>query len=194
MYLSGPMTFRFPDGHTEVLNPGAPMTWLADFLRRQGVAIRSDGSAMTRSQILGGELFDGCPANVVLNDGQWLPEQLDAINTNPAVRAAVQTCRYFPAPLPAGVQLTANNAPTATSTGEAVSRNAGLSTTPPATGQLVPTGVVTPTVITLPGGGGFIDTSEPAPGDAQYAGFDLLPMVLLGGAALWFFTRKQKGA
>lgn len=201
MYLSGPITFKFPDGHTEVLTAGAPLTWAADFLKRQGKPIRADGSLMTRSQILGGELFDSCPINVIQSDGQWLPEQLAAINSDPAVRAAVAACRYFPAPGAApsqqgAPQLTANNAPLASSVGETISRTISDSGQTPPAGAYLPTGIATPTVITLPGGGGYVDPTPPAAAAPIAAGLgDASMLPLVGGLLLlgYLFSGKKKG-
>jgi hypothetical protein len=175
------------------------MTWLADFLKRQGTPIHSDGSPYTRSQILGGELFDSCPVNVILSDGQWLPEQLAAINSNPQVAAAVSNCRYLPGGQ-AAPSLTTNNAPAAGSQAETLTRNATNATPGPGGAGIVytPTGVATPTVITWPGGGSTIEPPQGPPAPIA-AGFDFTsPLAIVAGLAILGFvfsgsSRKGRG-
>ena len=193
MYLSGAISFQFPDGHLETLNTGAPMTWLADYLSRAGAPLRPDGTRYSRSQILGGELFDGCPVNVLLNDGAWLPEQLTAINTDPAVRTAVQNCRYFPGGAPT-TQLTPNNAPAAGQSTNVLTSTGGATGFPGTV--YTPTGVATPTIITIPGGPSYLEPPGPAPEPATVeAGIGLLPMLLLAGAGVFLLAgRKKRGA
>jgi hypothetical protein len=200
-YLAGAIKFRFPDNHEELLNPGDPMTKMADFFSRGAIPKRDDNTNYGRSQILGGELFDACPVDVILNDGRWQPAQLDAIKNNPAVLAAVQSCRYYspaaaPAPPP---QLPTTNAPNAGGGQESLTRpGAGAPTGTPGVVYLPGGGVATPTVITWPGGGGgsFAEPPAPpveAPQQAGMIGGEALPIVagllLLG----FFLSGKKKG-
>jgi hypothetical protein len=95
MYLSGAITFRKQDQSTVQVNT---IPALANALSQGWLPMRPGNvAAYDRSSILGGELFDGCPANVIFSDGQWTPDQLTAIRTDPSVRAAVGGCRYLPA-------------------------------------------------------------------------------------------------
>lgn len=197
MYMAGPITFRFPDNSDHVLTD---ISQLNDFLNVQhGIPKRTDNTNYNRSQILGGELFDGCPVDVILNDGHWSQAELDAIKNDPAVAAAVSSCKYYPAVTPIAT------APASGSTSappNVTQVEAPGYTNPPVTPSgtpKLPTGIATPTVqnptvIVTGGGSSPVDSSAPGGNEnpTLEAGMSPLEIALLAGLGISLIFGRKK--
>jgi len=111
-------------------------TALGDALAR-GKALRPDGSYYTTTSFLGGFLLDGCPLNVIFNQG-WLPGQIDALKSGGIMPTCLVpgTLDYYQFYGSTGVQ-----PPTTTTT---TTPPPPPSTGPPPVG--IPTGSAPPTI------------------------------------------------
>jgi hypothetical protein len=208
--LSGQLKVAFPDGRP-VLTFDRISAELGAALQSGGYYVRPDGTPYTMSKIAGGDLLDGCPANVITSDGVYTPAQLDAIAKDHALQAAVATCRYSwkpqappsptdsltTGPMRVTVMIPPQGPVYAPSSGSGGGYQAGPNTPgpPDTSAQVAPvttsTGLVTPQLYSPAEANQTGQVAGPA--IVSEAGVSSgLPMILLAGAALYFLTRKRR--
>ena len=156
---------------------------LGDALNR-GQAVRPDGSYYSTTTFLGGFLLDGCPLNIIFNQG-WLTGQIDALKSAGIMPTCLipGTLDYYQFYGATGVQPT----PTTTQPPPTTTQPPPTFTTPPPSGGVPPTIQVTETPYTPP------LTSQP-PTEAATAtgpfGMDWTTVIIIG-VALYFLMKQR---
>jgi hypothetical protein len=160
---------------------------LGDALVR-GKAVRPDGSYYTVTSFLGGFLLDGCPLNIIFNQG-WLPGQIDALKSGGILPTCLVpgTLDYYQFYGQTGVP-----APTTTPATQLVTQPQPA---PPPVG--IPPGSAPPTIQVTespyvpPIATGDVTGGAAPPATGPF-GMDWTTLILIG-VAVWFLMKQSKG-
>jgi len=189
MYMAGPASLRLSDGSIRQVDFTDPS--FGPLVHAQGaVPVKPDGSPYSVTQAFGGDLWDSCPIQVAIEEAgnhsqnTWVISQIEVLKA----AGIVPGCLVPGSPNFTAFHYDAGGGAPASGTGHRTTNTGATVVVNPAPAVLQ-TGIATPSVSPLPGGGMTYTPAEPEdPTPVQQAGIlgdgGILPWLLAGGLLL----------
>jgi len=197
MYMGGMATLKMPDGSIRSVDMSDPN--FGPLVHAQGaVPLKPDGTPYSVTQAFGGDLWDGCPIQVAIEEAATHTQNTWVISQLEVMRAAglVPGCLVPGSPNYSAFYVSEPGMPdSGTGIRRTITGGGGTNLVQPA---VLPTGISTPSITPLPGGGVAYmpPMSEPEPSyieEASFGGDGVLPWLLAGGLLFTLMgSRKQR--